>query len=239
MSMLTKQIERRLEDYAGILVTVEEDEDRIVLSGMVENEDLKEAAQDIVAEVAPGRDIVNELDVMEVIPEEIGALNLAETRTGMMEGASPDLADDESLEPGDFTDQETVDSPQMAGGPSMSLEEDEVSEGGGVWVPPTDPVGTNREIIGGFSGSSLDSVEVDRSSDGTLGDEGIADAVRRELREDSATTDLQVEIEVAEGVVYIRGAVALLEDAENAEAVAATVPGVVDVIDETEVEGLG
>ncbi|HEX6031341.1 MAG TPA: BON domain-containing protein [Tepidiformaceae bacterium] len=239
MSMLTKRIERRLEDEAGILVTVEEEEDRLVLSGMVENEDLRETAQDIVAEVAPGRDIVNELDVMEVIPAEIGALEVAETRTGMMEGASPELADDESMEPGDFTDQETLGSAQLAGGPSMSLEDDEVSEGGEVWVPPTDPVGTNREIIGGLSASSLDSVEVDRSSDGTLGDEGIADAVRRELREDAATTDLELEIEVVEGVVYIRGTVALLEDAENAEAVAATVPGVLDVIDETEVEGLG
>jgi osmotically-inducible protein OsmY len=85
----------------------------------------------------------------------------------------------------------------------------------------------------------MDSIEVDRSSDGTLGDEGIADAVRRELREDASTTDLGLDVEVREGVVYLRGEVPLLEDAENAEAVAATVPGVIEVVDETEVAGLG
>jgi osmotically-inducible protein OsmY len=84
----------------------------------------------------------------------------------------------------------------------------------------------------------MQSIKVDRSSDGTLGDEGIADAVRRELREDASTTDLELEVEVVEGVVHLRGKVPLLEDAENAEAVAATVPGVIEVIEETDVVGL-
>lgn len=82
-----------------------------------------------MAEVAPGREIVNELDVMEVIHAEMGGLELGETRSGMMEGATPDLADDEAFEPVDFTDQQTLASPDLASGPSTSLEYDDVSEG--------------------------------------------------------------------------------------------------------------
>ena len=238
MSTLTKQIERRIEDEAGIVVSVEEEHGRIVLSGAVETEDLKETAAAIAGETAPEYPLRNELDVMEVMPGELSNRELSGTRTGMMEGATEDLREEGALEPGDFTDQETLEYPGGASGPSTSLDYDAVSEGDDVYVPPTDPVGTNREVIGGLQGSAMDSVEVDRSSDGTFGDEGIADAVRRELREDAATTDLQLEVEVAEGVVHLRGRVPLLEDAENAEAVAATVPGVLEVVDETEVVGL-
>jgi osmotically-inducible protein OsmY len=238
MSTLTKQIERRLEDEAGILVSVEEDAGRIVLSGRVETEDLKETAAAIAGETAPEYPVQNELDVMQVMPSEVGDFELAETRTGMMEGATEDLSEDEALEPGDFTDQPSLHYPGGASGPSTSLEYDAVSEGDEAYVPPTDPVGTNTEVIGGLQHSSMQSIKVDRSSDGTLGDEGIADAVRRELREDASTTDLELEVEVVEGVVHLRGKVPLLEDAENAEAVAATVPGVIEVIEETDVVGL-
>lgn len=47
-----------------------------------------------------------------------------------------------------------------------------------------------------------------------------------ELREDAATTDLRVDVLVWDGVVRLRGTVPTLEDADNAEAVAARVPGV-------------
>ncbi|MGH2610627.1 MAG: BON domain-containing protein [Tepidiformaceae bacterium] len=238
MSTLTKQIERRLEDEAGIVISVEEEAGRIVLSGRVETEDLKETAAEIAAEFAPEYPLQNELDVIQVMPAELGDLELAEIRTGMMEGATEGTREDEALEPGDFTDQPTLNYAGAAGGPSTSLDYDAVSEGDEAYVPPTDPVGTNTEVIGGFQHSSLDSIEVERSSDGTLGDEAIADAIRRELREDAATTDLALDVEVFEGVVTLRGSVPLLEDAENAEAVAATVPGVIEVADETEVTGL-
>ncbi|MEX0783455.1 MAG: BON domain-containing protein [Dehalococcoidia bacterium] len=238
MSTLTRQIERRIEDEAGIVVSVEEEAGRIVLSGRVETEDLKETAAAIAGEAAPEYPLQNELDVMQVMPAEVSDFQLAETRTGMMEGATEDTREEGGLEPGDFTDQPTLSYPDGASGPSASLDYDAVSEGDETYVPPTDPVGTNTEVIGGFSHSSMDSIEVDRSSDGTLGDEGIADAVRRELREDSSTTDLRLDVEVIRGVVHLRGPVPLLDDAENAEAVAATVPGVIEVVEETEVVGL-
>ena len=69
-------------------------------------------------------------------------------------------------------------------------------------------------------------------------DEALADAIRRELAEDSATTDLNIVVAVRNGVAHLRGQVADLDDADNAEAVAARVPGVRDVVEELEVAGL-
>jgi osmotically-inducible protein OsmY len=65
-----------------------------------------------------------------------------------------------------------------------------------------------------------------------------ADAIRRELREDAATTDLVIEVVVEQGIARLRGRVPGLEDADNAEAVAARVPGLRDVVEELEVATL-
>src|SRR5919204_2063333 len=52
------------------------------------------------------------------------------------------------------------------------------------------------------------------------GDEALADAVRRELAEDSATTDLNIVVAVRNGVAHLRGRVSDLDDADNPESVA-------------------
>jgi hypothetical protein len=107
--------------------------------------------------------------------------------------------------------------------------------------PPTDPVFDldshgQPHILGGFSSDSLDSLEVEPSVQDTVpGDEALADAVRRELREDGSTTSLDVNVFVRRGVVHLRGWVVGLEDADNAAAVASRLPGVRDVVDEIEV----
>src|SRR5258707_687831 len=80
---------------------------------------------------------------------------------------------------------------------------------------------------------------VERSaSDGPPGDEALADAVRRELAEGSATTDLTIVVAVRQGVVHLRGQVPDLDDADNAEAVAARVPGIRDVVEELDVTNI-
>ena len=84
----------------------------------------------------------------------------------------------------------------------------------------------------------MDDVSVERSSDGRLGDEAIRDAILRELREDAATTDLNLEVDVEEGLVTLRGTVQSLDDVESAEEVAARVPGVIEVNEELDVEDL-
>jgi osmotically-inducible protein OsmY len=106
--------------------------------------------------------------------------------------------------------------------------------------PPTDPVVTmgasgQLEVLGGFSETSLDDVDVEASATGDEpGDLALEEAVRRELREDAATTDLHINVTVARGVVYLSGRVAGPEDADAAESVAANVPGVTDVVDQLE-----
>ena len=128
--------------------------------------------------------------------------------------------------------------------PSATLPSDEDEEAEGGFFAPTDPVvGVDEhgriEVLGGFTPTSMSAVDVEPSvEDAVPGDEALADAIRRELREDAATTDLRVRVVVRRGVAHIRGTVSTLEDAECAESVAARVPGVVDVAEELEVSGL-
>lgn len=128
----------------------------------------------------------------------------------------------------DFTDQ------------AVTTDANEVVEGDtdAAYFPPTDPViraGTDgeTEVAGGFS-PSAEPAAPERSSDGRIGDEGLADAVRDALALDASTADLRLTVEAEGGVVHVRGPVAGPEDSENAEAVASAVPGVAEVVDETE-----
>jgi hypothetical protein len=132
-------------------------------------------------------------------------------------------------EDADFTDQ------------PLTTDATEVVEGDAdtTFFPPTDPVvragaDGEPEILGGFA-PTADVPAPERSSDGRLGDEAIADAVRDALALDASTADLALSVEVVDGVVHLRGTVLSIEDSENAEAVAGAVPGVVEVIDETEI----
>jgi hypothetical protein len=131
-------------------------------------------------------------------------------------------------------DQDLVTDPLAASGSPDDLE-DPVAEGEEVYVPPMDPVITTDrpgdvDVLGGFSPSASEEVAPRRSaSDGQIGDEALADAVRLALREDAATTDLRIDVSVEQGIVRLRGTVPGLEDVDNAESVAGRVPGVVDV----------
>ena len=82
------------------------------------------------------------------------------------------------------------------------------------------------------------SVGVEPSSDHRPGDEALADAVRRELAEDAATADLVIFVAVRNGVAHLRGQVADLDDADNAESVAARVPGIREVVEELDVSSV-
>jgi osmotically-inducible protein OsmY len=171
------RIEQAIEQRAGLVLSVEEDGDVILVSGLVGSEADRQAALDIANEfVGDGLHVEESVEVTEEMPE-------------------------------------------MAGGHVL-----EVVDGDGV--------------VGGRQRSSMDSIEVARSSDGTLGDEAIRDAVIRELREDAMTHAQEIEVSVEHGRVRLRGRVADLDDAEAAEEVAARVPGVVDVREDLELESL-
>lgn len=111
--------------------------------------------------------------------------------------------------------------------------DEELAEGGEPAFPPTDPVlSPEGRLIGGFAKTSMDSVAVAPSTlDARPGDEAMADAVRRELREDASTTGLLVYVEVRGGVAFLRGRVDGLEDADNAADVASRVRGVRQVVE--------
>ncbi len=123
----------------------------------------------------------------------------------------------------------------------------EAADGSEPYYPPTDPVvkpaprkqGDIR-IVGGFSRGALDlPIEPeDHPAQLQRGDDEIAEDVKLALDEDAATTDLQIWVVVRNGVVHLRGRVGSIEDAEQAEEIAARVPGVVEVREELDVEGL-
>jgi osmotically-inducible protein OsmY len=55
------------------------------------------------------------------------------------------------------------------------------------------------------------------------------------IRNDAYTTDLDIDVTVENGIVYLRGRVNSLDDVEQAEEVAGSVEGVVDVEEELEI----
>jgi hypothetical protein len=154
----------------------------------------------------------------------------------------PKRKDDEPVRPAEVSYEDLVvdDDADFTDQP-LTTDATEVVEGDtdATFFPPTDPVlrvgaDGEPEVLGGFA-PTADVPTPERSSDGRIGDEAIADAVRDALALDASTADLALSVDVVDGVVHVRGTVLSIEDAENAEAVAGAVPGVVEVIDETEV----
>lgn len=115
---------------------------------------------------------------------------------------------------------------------------------------PTDPP-TGRtldnggfEVLNGFADSAEDDAttpdpnEPESDTNRLPTEDELADIVRRELRDDSLTTDLPVHVTARGSVVTLRGTVDTLEDAENAEAVANRVPSVGEVREELKIRGV-
>jgi osmotically-inducible protein OsmY len=238
MTALSERIERELE-LVGVHAVVEERSGTIVLTGLLDTEASKVAAMDIVTALAPDVEVEDNLEVVGVMPAEVDELSISEVNVQGFPGATPATADKEALEPGDFTDQDILENPLNAAGPSGVAADEEISEGDTVYVPPTDPVRSrDNEVLGGFQLTSMDEEAPPRSESGGSPDEALAEAVLRELSEDASTTDLTIEVAVRNGVARLRGQVQDLMDAENAEAVAARTPGIIEVIEELEVSNL-
>src|SRR6266550_360186 len=93
--------------------------------------------------------------------------------------------------------------------------------------PPTDPPlsirGANdASVLGGFSATSLEEDEPEQDDPLRVqgGDDEIAERVRYALATDGYTADLNIEVEVEDGLVRLHGKVRSLEDIEQAEQVA-------------------
>jgi len=118
---------------------------------------------------------------------------------------------------------------------AREVRDEEAAEGAEPFFPPTDPVlnGRGRSVIGGFDRTSMDSLEVDPSTiDEEPGDEALAEAVRRELREDALTSALAVDVQVRRGIVFLRGTAGDIDETDDVAEVASRVPGVREVVEQ-------
>ena len=121
------------------------------------------------------------------------------------------------------------------------------SEEGLTYVPPTDPpVVPSWDLEGavvaaGFAASSLEEpYDADHHQEALSAEDEVTDRVREAILADAATTQYAETIAIITegGRVFLGGEVDDIEDADNLAAVAATVTGVVEVIDRTRVRGL-
>jgi osmotically-inducible protein OsmY len=239
---LIRSLEQQLAE-AGLQVIVERSDGALVLSGVVDSEEARQAALDIVTQAAPpDTPIDDQLDIQALLPTSVDDFASDDPTAELATSADDLVAEGGELEP-DFTDLPGFSDPLQAPGAESSDDED-MAESGEVYTPPIDPVVTTdahgaAHVLGGFDLDAEDDLSVERSAeDRRPGDEALAEAIRRELAEDSATTDLRIFVAVRRGIAHLRGQVADLDDVDNAESVAARVPGVLDVVEELEVEGL-
>jgi osmotically-inducible protein OsmY len=225
------RVQQRILDAAGLNVLVGQTNGVLVLTGVVGSAEARQAAEDIATAASPGLRIQNDLEIETELPVDVAAFQAGEPTAEVAEDLDELAIANGELEP-DFTD--------------LPLESTPVDSEAGAepTFAPTDPViGMNQhgraQILGGFGSDSMASIEVEASAEDTLpGDEALAEAVERALKEDAATTSLNVEVFVRRGILHLRGWVPGLEDADNAEAVAARVPGVVEVVDEIDVPAI-
>lgn len=239
MNISIRELEQVIEQDAGVSTAIEHDGNRIVLTGMAMTEGEHEAALEIARSFLEASEaLVDNIEVTTYLPEAMPGLDVSAAEAAGFPSAMPGTEDDEAIEPGDFTDQDLLDSPLNAAGPTGVAADTEVSEGDEVWVPPTDPPSDGaEEFIGGFQATAMDDDDgpAAYSTSGGSPDEAILEAVQTELRQDAATTNLNIEVQVRGGIVMLRGTVDDYLDVENAEAVAGRVNGVRSVLEQLRV----
>ena len=100
-----RRIERELEERAGINAIVEVRDGEISLSGLVDTEEARQAAADIVAERAPGLRLSNDLEVQTTLPTEVSDFYSGEAPGGETPASLEEMAQREMEIDPDFTDQ--------------------------------------------------------------------------------------------------------------------------------------
>jgi hypothetical protein len=128
---------------------------RIVhLDGVVDSPEDRQAAADVARRLAGGLRVVNDLEIETLLPVGVDAFAGSEPSAELAEDADAIAAAGGQVDP-EFEDQPLLTDALAASGPTDS-EDDLVSEGGAVYVPPTDPVAAARtdgglEVLGGYS----------------------------------------------------------------------------------------
>ena len=209
-------------------IDVTVDHDIAYLSGTVRSGAEKELAERSLQQVEGIRKVINLLSIGEVAPIS-------------PEGAGESLQEP-TFEEVDLGSQDEPDFTTSIGTTDVMESSSEAEP----FFPPTDtvvmPVEREKEgieILGGFAPTSEDNLSEPMSHPPSIlhTDDEIAEDVRLALLRDAGTNPLSPSIRIAvrNGVVRLRGTVQTLDDAEQAEAVASSVPGVVEVREELEV----
>jgi hypothetical protein len=247
-STLASRIQREIADQTGLRIVVAEMENTLLLSGRVPTDDDRRRVARIARSLAPERRIDEGLDVERVVAENIEdtvGLNADELSPNEPAQSPPDFSLAGEYD-ADLHSQPLETDAMDVSDPDNYVNSDQVApvEPDPTYFAPTDPViGVGNEgettVLGGWSPDSMADQEIPASTlDNQPGDEALADAITRELREDASTTQLTIDVQVDRGVARLRGRVTDLTDAENAESVASRVPGVRDVIEELDVSSL-
>lgn len=224
---------------AGIFLASEIRDGAIILSGEVIEPGDHQAALDIAEAVATPRglkveDAIEDMDEESTASfedmggEEVDALDQDEQRPSIVTGPTGVL----EVDP-DFS------------GDVGTTDYERAVEDGLTYFPPVDPViaveddrraTETLEVVGGFAEDATDEDDDPATVFPSI-DDDLAEAVMRELEQDAATADLTPSLRVIArgGTVILRGVVDTVEDAENAEAVAARVDGVDEVREELQV----
>ena len=247
-------------DDVELGVAVEMRDGEIILTGLVDSDEDRQAAIDLAQPYAHdlGLRINDGLEVESFGPE--GAFDPDTNRnppgfgdldvTGVTEGeaAAERVGSDVNSGYVDLADRDEQPLDADFEGDPGTTDVIEVVQEGMTYFPPTDPPttdasGANFAVLNGFGETSDDTsaADADEPEDDANRlpvDDELADIVRRELAEDALTTDLPVHVLARGGTVILRGEVDTLEDAENAEAVANRIPAVVEVREELSVRGV-
>lgn len=240
-AQLQEQIQTLL-DQAGIAVGVDVRDGVARLTGLVTSSEIHQAAIDLARMVDGVRAVDDQLDEVVISPDSYFEAPDRDEGFGYADrwALRDDIPDTEP----DFTGSVGAGSDDF----QRAIEEAEP------YFPPTDPVvrpstdDQDLRVVGGFQSTSMDELATEADAEPTdemdeiaqfeiRDDDDIRADVLRELREDALTTDLTLEVNVINGVVFLKGSVSSVQDAENAEAVAGRVPGVAEVRDMTEVVG--
>jgi hypothetical protein len=224
-------------EEVGIFVGAEIDGDTVVISGEVDSVENRDAAMD-VARATLGRAglrLVDAIDIMEISPDSVYDPSPRLSASGYRESDAAGAGDQQDrgameIDP-DFIDDIGTTDPQIAAAEGVP------------YYPPTDPVvrpadnPQELDMLNGFAPSAMD----DRASgDGPRNDEELVAEIEQALRDDASTMDVAdgIAVGVRDGVVLLVGDVPTLEDAENAEAVAGMVAGVVEVREELRIDSI-
>lgn len=226
-----------------IFVGAEVRDGTLFLSGEVDSADNHRAVLDVAAALADpaGLAIDDSIEVMPTAPE--AAFELGDDPNTAADLGATGFAYVGPDQDGDGLLDAAMEIEPDFGGPIGTTDSQEAAAEAVPYFPPTDPVvrvTDDREglaVVGGFEATSLSGDE-DAAGFDVRNDDDITQAVMRELAQDALTQDLVVQADTRDGVVRLRGAVETLDDAENAEAVAAGVSGVQEVIEELDVVAL-